>query len=253
MVGKLAFTGILSVVALSAVAGTAFATPTFYTNQSGTTVDFINIVEDSNTDPIPLFGAPTVVGDTLKFSPVSFGASSSNGVSVAGPGAIDITDGTLQTTIVAKPGNVITNFNITEKGDYTLVGSPATASTFTLAGIRVFVSVLEVNGSAINPVSGSSVLIANNTNLTAGSVVLGLWSGSLNFDVSALLAANGISGQATRIQVGLDNQLIASSVNGTVAFIKKKDQDGVTITVPAPGAFALLGLGGIVAGRRRRA
>lgn len=249
MLAKLAFAGVVLTVA-----GTALATPTFYPNASGTTVNFSNMSEDSNTDPIPLFGAPTVVGDTLKFSPVSFGASSTNGVQAGvGGGSIDITDGTFQTTVTARPGNFITNFNITEKGDYTLIGSPVSASTFTLAGIRVFVSVLEVNGAAINPVSGSSVIVANNANLAGGSVFLGLWQGSLNFDVSALLAANGFTGQATKIQIGLDNQLIAASVNGTIAFIKKKDQDGVTITVPAPSAAALLALGGVIAGRRRRA
>jgi hypothetical protein len=55
------------------------------------------------------------------------------------------------------------------------------------------------------------------------------------------------------VRVVIDNQLVAVSEAGTVAFIKKKEIGGVAITVvPSPASLALVGLGGLVAARRRR-
>jgi uncharacterized protein (TIGR03382 family) len=57
---------------------------------------------------------------------------------------------------------------------------------------------------------------------------------------------------ANKIQIVLNNNLIAiSNGQGSVAFIEKKVA-GIIITVPTPGSLALMGLGGLVAMRRRR-
>jgi hypothetical protein len=82
---------------------------------------------------------------------------------------------------------------------------------------------------------------------------LGLWNGGANININAHLAANGFTGQATKVRVVIDNQLIAESELGTISYIKKKEIGGVAITVvPAPASLALVGLGGLVVGRRRR-
>src|SRR5947207_4379405 len=69
------------------------AVPINYGNFNGTNVMYLNVTEDSSTDPTPLFGAPTVSDDALSFNPSGFGATSSGG-------GTDLTDGTLATTIM---------------------------------------------------------------------------------------------------------------------------------------------------------
>jgi hypothetical protein len=244
-----------AVVGVVAVAGSvASAAPISYGNLTGTTVSYLGITEDQSTEnpalQIPLFGAPTISGNSMRFSPTSFGANSVNGVP-------DITDGTLTTTIQSTAGNFIPTIQFSESGDYTLLGS-GTANTRVWVGLAYFVDVLEVNGAPVTvpTLSGSGVFapLSGDYNLVnPGPTFLGLWTGGANIDVSAHLAANNISGQATRVRVTVDNQLVAVSEAGTVAFIKKKEIGGVAITViPSPASLALVGLGGLVAARRRR-
>ena len=236
---------------VAACGSTALATPINHGNRVGATVDFLNITEDSTTDVVPpaLFGSPTAVVDSLVFNPVSFGSFSAGG-------AFDITDGTLTTEIDARPGFNIPFVNITEKGDYTLAGA-GSPGTWCSVSMAAFITVYEVDGSAITPFtvsftgtfspnSGFYSLPAN-----AGNAVI--WNGGLNVNMDSVVAGAGFTGgHATRIQLTLDNQLITFSEAGTVAHIKKKEIGGVIITVPAPGALGLVGLGGLIATRRRR-
>lgn len=244
-----------AVATLVVTAGSnALAAPISYGNLAGTTVTYLNITEDQTTEnplaQVPLFGTPTVSANSLRFSPASFGATSVNG-------AADITDGTLTTVIQANAGNFIPQIQFNESGDYSLIGS-GTAATRVWVGLSFFVDVLEINGVAatvptlagtgsFSPLSGSFDLV------NPGQTFLGIWNGGANINVAGYLASLGISGQATRVSVTIDNQLLATSEAGTVSFIKKKEIGGVAITVvPAPASLALLGVGGLVAGRRRR-
>jgi MYXO-CTERM domain-containing protein len=210
------------------------------------------VTESSITDPVPLFNAPTVSGDTLKFNP-TFGSISSAG----NPGfAQDTTDGQLNFGIDAKPGAFISQFSFNEAGDYSLVGLPTAFAQATVS-CPVNVRVTEVNGVAL----GASILGQFSLTFTGGGIYIfpptntgGLWSGSGSFDVAAFLAANGIQGVATKVEIAIDNKLTTLASNGATAQINKKLIDGVTIQVtPAPASLALLGLGGLVAARRRRA
>ena len=84
------------------------------------------------------------------------------------------------------------------------------------------------------------------------------WSGLALVDINQALVDEGVNfiNGATKINVTVDNTLSANSINGTSAFIKKKDFDGITVTsnVPEPTAalLALLAAAGSSMANRRR-
>lgn len=236
------------------IAGAAHAQ--MYGNYTSPNYQFLGVQESSGTDPGPLFGAPIASGavlpsNALTFSPTNFVSSAT-----AGPGgfASDITDGQLNFTINALPGSFINQFIFAERGDYTLAGLPSASATATV-GCLINVRVTEVNGSAIVPQAGQFNLLFTNAGVFTfpPPVAAGSWSGIGAFDVDAFLASRGIMGMATRVEISLDNTLTTTAANGASATIEKKQIEGLSVTViPAPGAAALLGLGGLLAARRRR-
>jgi hypothetical protein len=238
-------------VALAGAAGSALATPINYGDFSGTTVTYFQVTEDSATDPTPLFGTPSIFGDSLNFNPVSFGSTASNGSS-------DSTDGTLTTLIQAAPGFGIPTIQFTETGDYTLGGAGGVLTSASV-DLTITVQVLEVNGLPIVPVSfsqaGTFSPSSGTFDLFNDGPTFGLrtWVGSATANVSGFLTSQSITGQATRVVVTVENGLDTTSEAGTLAFIKKKQIGGVAIAVvPTPGAIALMGAGLLAASRRRR-
>ncbi|MFO0832639.1 MAG: hypothetical protein U0637_12460 [Phycisphaerales bacterium] len=236
---------------LAGAAGSVLATPINYGDFAGVSVDWLQVTEDSATDPTPLFGTPTISGDSLNFNPVSFGSTASNGSS-------DLTDGTLTSMIAARPGFTIPAIQFNESGDYTLAGVGG-AGTSASVNLAVFVWVLEVNNTAITPVSfavnGTFNPSSGTFDLANDGPTFGIrtWNGGAMADINAFLASQNIAGGATKVTVTIDNSLVTTSQAGTLAFIKKKQIGGVAITVvPTPGAAALMGLGALVATRRRR-
>jgi hypothetical protein len=246
----------LAAVAVVLTAGTVFATPINYGNFAGTNVNFLNVNEDNSEGPggttVGLFNSPTVVGNALTFSAMTFSASAT------GAGGVDVTDGTLRFTLQSGAG--LGQFSIFENGDRTLVGagsgSPGAAGTTANVGLALFITITEVNGVTLGaPISTNIAGVfsgGGSYNLGSGTQIASIWSGGATIDLAAILAANNISGIVTRANVILDNTLAVTSQAGTSAFIKKKELNGVTIIVPTPGAAALLGLGGLMATRRRR-
>ncbi len=246
----------IAVVMVAACAGTSLAQPIFYGNFAATNYVFQNVTENS-TSPghvgQTLFGAPTVIDNSIKFNPLNFASQSTAG----NPGfASDTVDGLLQFNIQANPGSYISIFNFNERGDYTLNGLP-TAFAQATVGCTVNVLVTQIDGSAITPVGFNSSLIFSPS---AGvynfppTATAAPWTGTGSFNVEAFLASQNILGRATRVEISLDNVLTTIASNGATARIVKKQAEGVTIDVlPAPGAAALLGLGGLMAARRRRA
>src|SRR5687768_1297196 len=166
-----------------------------YGTHMGTHVTYVNVTEDSGADePLPLFGPPTVTGDSIDFNPVGFDAASS------GPGS-DITDSNLVFMVTAKSGSRIQSIVLSEAGDTTLAGivtpgSMGTASAVFASGV---LDIHEVNFQGINHIS---VPFALTFSPSGGTYFLGTdggggpifntqWTGSVTLDVEAILLANG--------------------------------------------------------------
>lgn len=223
----------------------------------GDTVWYLN-VEESNTEgsggddgmTASLFGSPTVLGDVIDFNPSDFSAQSEGG-------GTDVTAGDLRFMVVAQPGKAISNLLYSEAGDTTIAGSPSTDETLTSVTSDVLIKVLEIDGSpvgapinvlaqlAFTPSDGDYLL---NTDSGGGFFYQTTWSGGVAVDLYAELAAAGESFVvgATKVNVTVSNTLTAVSIDGTSAFIKKKDFDSVTVTTnvpePATGAILIAGL-----------
>lgn len=225
-----------------------------YGDLSGVTVVYEQVREDSATDPgMQLFGTPTVTDDSLTFSPMNFAAYA------AGAGGYDLTDGTLAMTIRAIGDNRVEKIRFAEWGDYTLGGSSnGTADTNVAVAAAMFIRITEIDGVGVQPITLTANLTFDPSdgvyNLVDDRGTAVIWNGSVELDITAAILEAGRVGKATCVDFSMDNTLMAFSEAGTVAHIKKKQMEGVSITtiVPEPATMGLLALGALLAARRRR-
>jgi len=215
-------------------------------------VTFIDVTESSGTDPVPLYGPPSYFNTGVDFDPTSFVASATNG-------GADVTDGqlnfTLAGTVNGSQITAIDELDLSESGDYTIVGL---AGTQVIASASIKIKVTEIDGIDVPDIT----LPQANTSISfvlPPSAVLAAWGLNLNYDISAELTNLAVDYEygATEIEVVINDQLIAISQPSSVAFISKKDfavdVNGVVTLVPEPTNAALLALGilGVVLRRRR--
>jgi len=243
-------------ILLAAVMGIpAFGAPISYGNYNGVSVVYQAVTESSATnDGTALFGAPSIVGDALSFSPVNFGISSIGGGN-------DYMDGQLTTTLHAISGYAIEKIKFTERGDYTLLGTGTSATQASVANTLILTVTQIVGPNLPEPIEipGISMTFTpsgGTYNLVDDPGQNVYWSGTTQFDVTAWLNANGYLGyQASDIDITFDNSLYVASEADTSAYIKKKRATGSAITieaiVPEPATLALLLSGGLLLRRRR--
>jgi hypothetical protein len=236
----------------------------------GNTVIYDHITEatsDPVNHPLPLFGPPTVTGDSIDFNPIGFSAHAS------GAGGVDLVDSNLGFTVQAKQvANPILKIQFSEAGDTTLSGF-GTNATFTSVTADGVIDIYEVDGVGVNTVNIPFSLTFTPFGGTyglgshgGGPIYHTAWSGGGLFDLTAALANAHVPyvGGATKISVDLDNTLVALSEAGTLSLIAKKDFGGISVTInplggggpgpdtPEPTSLVLatLGMVGFLAGRR---
>jgi hypothetical protein len=209
----------------------------FGPNASGLT--FLGVTESSATDPVPLFGPPSLTLSGLDFNPTSF-------VSAASGGSLDITDGQLNFSIHGS--NPIQSIAITEAGDYSLTGV-GTAQTTALAGAILRITVTEINGVAVAPIALAPTNASVGFNLVANPGIVQPWS----LGITSNLSFQQFPGAAnvTGVDVVIDNQLNTISQAASLAFIAKKDFTVVVTSTPEPASLAAGALLTVILRRRR--
>jgi len=213
-------------------------------------VIYTQVTESSGTDPVPLFGAPTVTVNMLDFNPAGFTANA------AGGGA-DITDGQLNFGVVvpqgtfAPPTVAINSISLSEAGDFTLFGI-GTAATSVAAGLFMQATITEVDGLAVAPIIVSTSASLSWDLLLNPGVSQG-WNLGASVDLEQAIVDAGLVFNlgVTKVDVFLNNTLLAISEPSTAAFIAKKDFVVDVSIVPEPTAAALalmafLGLGAVI-------
>jgi hypothetical protein len=262
MITKYRFAQVSMIAAMLLVSGTRASTIINYGdfNVPAAGITFTGVSESSGTDAVPLYGAPHTFVTGLNFDPAGFVASATGGAS-------DLTDGQLNYGIqsaifqTGSAGIGINSLNVNEFGDYTLAGN-GTAATMAMAGVNVHVTVDEVDGVPITPVTfTSNASIA--FNLLANPGIVQPWSMGATVPIAADLSAAHIPFVfgATKVEITSDNQLIALSEPSSAAFIAKKDYvislvtDQVGQPTPEPATLSICGIAlfGALSARRRRA
>ncbi|HTS16717.1 MAG TPA: PEP-CTERM sorting domain-containing protein [Verrucomicrobiae bacterium] len=230
-------------------------TTTNYGNVVGTDVVYSNVTETatSPTTAVPLYGAPSAVGNELLFTHMTFSAIQSNGASAT-------TAGMVNTEIISKGGfgQFVGQLQLQEVGQVTLAGT-GTSATSAIISNEVVATVLAIDFTPLaQPVTFTAWMTTSNGgewNLPP-PINAKSWSGSLTLNIASDLANAGYSSDATMVDLEVYNELDTTSEPGTTASIAKKAAgvQVMTTMIPEPGSFALLVLGGtlLLIGRLRR-
>jgi hypothetical protein len=236
-----------------------------YGNFNATDVNYLNVTETPTQlpgpTPVELFGAPAVSGDSLLFTPSNFS------VGVSG-GSNEFQDGHLSFDIATTDSSYPKIISLTEGGGWA-VGGGTTATTAMESLIINQLFITSVNGVSVNPIVVTPTITFTDTNNGSASVVktsdsiefessagfsTGSWNASASFNLSAALAADGMTGSVTGLSMNLDNQLAVTSETNSDAFIDKKFFDVTTgsTPVPEPATAGLIGMVVAAASMRRR-
>lgn len=174
-----------------------------------------------------LFGDPTLVNDTFVFFPQGWRAESLNGVPAS-------ESDRLQVQLTAHEGQSFTGIVIHEEGDYGILGTGAVS-----ANGSAFAVDLEQFRVASDTMDTSPVFPVATVTGTSGP-----WTGDVFIDLS------DAGTPWTDLNLIFDNNLLAISGVGSIAFIEKK-VIGITL-IPEPGAIVMLAAGGLFLFTSRR-
>ncbi|MEX2218559.1 MAG: PEP-CTERM sorting domain-containing protein [Phycisphaerales bacterium] len=185
-----------------------------------------------------LFGSPILMNGTqFVFFPSGYVAQGENGTSQTTTDRFDV-------DLTAFAGYKFTEIRIETFGDYSITGQ-GSVNVIGSLDINELIGPQRITSDALLPVPPGSMPVVNTTGGVSG-----------NFQMLASRDLTLIEGGIpfTELHISFTNNVIAISGPGGVAQIGKTVVGfpiAVTI-IPEPGMIALLGLGGLVAMRRRR-
>jgi hypothetical protein len=190
-----------------------------------------------------LFGAPTVAGDALFFTPTAYKAQSFNNTGFASVSQ------TFNIAVNVNPGYRVSAVNLTEDGDYYKIGTDSSVAV----GGKLYVRDLE---SPLAPAASSK--IKSSLPLTDVTSLADFETTDWTSHAGVAIPAGwgGADGIVSGVNVTIENILLATNSFGSAAFIEKKFAGLAIVTapVPEPQAYALflagLGLIGFMGWRR---
>jgi hypothetical protein len=191
--------------------------------------DFLQVLESSVTDAVPLYGPPSLVGSGLVFFPASFASSSASG-------GADTTSGTLRMRIHADAGFFLQVITIVESGAYRFAGNGTPATSATINGLLT-----------ITDVSPGTHATLTDT-LTVLPAPVYKQPGNLAGDFTAITHVDLTGLGISDVVLNFNDNLQTTSQIGTTAFIEKKQ---INIYTPEPTTLGLL-LAGVFTLRGRR-
>lgn len=213
---------------LLGLASTAMASP--WAQASGTGAFFTWANGQNQTD---LFGSPTLVGGTrFVFFPSAFTANATNGQTSSASDQFDV-------DLHSLAGYKFTEIRIETFGDYTIQGTGSVAASGALNIHELASSRSTTDSLLTNP----AFPVFSGTNVD--------WTGSATRDLT--LVEGGVP--FTDIHISFSNNLLAISGGAGSSATINKTVVGFPVAVtiiPEPGVLALLGIGGLVALRRKR-
>jgi hypothetical protein len=221
-----------------------WAAPINYGSYLGSTVQFDDITADDGV----MIGPPTVIGDSVEFTPRIASGSSGGGTHTI--------DNVLTFGLFAQPGFAISDFHLAESGFVTLSGE-GTDETTAVSRATVQLIIDEVDGNPITPVI-QNFIFTNNFDLDA-SPGDNPWSIAFGLDIEFILGMEPVpfAFGATHLLVSVTNTLTTTSEDGSSAQINKDALSVAATTIPTtevpePSSLCLVGLGVMTAYRRLR-
>jgi len=181
-----------------------------------------------------LFGDPILVGgQTFVFFPSGFRAES------VGGGTTTVSD-RLEVILTAHSGYRFTDVQISEDGDYGILGTGE-------VGLNGSLSAMDMT-QPLSRTKSDSFVTTPDMLITTTTFDSGTWSAQAGVDLA------GDTVDWTCLKLVIENELVAISQAGSTAFIEKKIV-GSTLAltiVPEPAAFLFLLVGALFAVRCRR-
>ena len=231
--GLLFFAGLMSTGAQAAVIcnGTLVGTTCTLAGPSITWVFDVNTQDFAGQK----FGAPTLVGDAVRFLPTTFLADSLNGAGAASTSRFFVFD-----RVFSNAGLEIASITTVERGDYFIINGVS-------VGAQLYTQI--ANNNINFPLDFATDTQSFSANAPVNGVAT-LWSLS-----GTVTPAASFAGYASDVSFGIQNTLQALTLNpASEAFIQKKFSIDVVATVPVPAAVWLFGssLGLLGLARRRK-